>query len=89
MQSMEPRKMEITPEQRQEWEKEFDAAAKRSLRERMRYSFIYTYKPGMDDPPYYRSFDTMEDYRNAGELIFLAFALPAPNVFLGNFGRTC
>jgi len=55
--------MEITPEQRREWEKEFDAAAKRSLRERMRYSFIYTYKPGMDDPPHYRSFDTMEDYR--------------------------
>ncbi len=45
-----------------EWEREFDAAAKRSLRERMRFSFIYTYKPVLDDAPH-RSFDTMEEYR--------------------------
>jgi hypothetical protein len=44
------------------WHKEFDAAARRSLRERMQYSFIYTYKPVIDDAPY-RTFDTMEDYR--------------------------
>jgi hypothetical protein len=45
-----------------EWQREFDAAARRSLRERMQYSFIYTYKPVMDDAPY-RSFNTMADYR--------------------------
>ncbi len=54
--------MEVTPEQRKEWEREFDAAARRSLRDRMRFSFIYTYKPVLDDVPY-RSFDTMEEYR--------------------------
>jgi hypothetical protein len=48
--------------QRQEWEREFDAAARRSLRERMRFSFIYTYKPVLDDTTY-RSFDSMEEYR--------------------------
>jgi hypothetical protein len=54
--------MNINKNQLEEWYREFDAAAKRSLRERMRYSFIYTYKPVLDDAPY-RSFDTMEDYR--------------------------
>jgi len=49
-------------DQQKEWEREFDAAARRSLRERMQYSFIYTYKPVLDDAPY-RSFDTMEEYR--------------------------
>ena len=29
---------------------------------RMRYAFIRTYKPVLDDAPY-RSFDSMEDYR--------------------------
>lgn len=42
--------------------KEFEAAARRSLETRMRYSFIHTYKPVMDDASY-RSFDSMEDYR--------------------------
>jgi len=28
----------------------------------MRYAFIKTYKPVLDDAPY-RAFDTMEDYR--------------------------
>jgi hypothetical protein len=49
-------------DQQQEWQQEFDAAARRSLRERMRYSFIHTYKPVLDDAPY-RAFDTMEEYR--------------------------
>jgi hypothetical protein len=48
--------------QRQECEREFDAAAKRSLRERMEYSFIYTYKPVLDDAKF-RSFNTIEEYR--------------------------
>ncbi|MDZ7290216.1 MAG: hypothetical protein ONB44_13000 [candidate division KSB1 bacterium] len=51
-----------TLQEQQEWQKEFDAAARRSLRERMQYSFIYTYKPVLDDAPY-RSFATMEEYR--------------------------
>jgi hypothetical protein len=45
-----------------EWLAEFEAAAKRSVRERIRYGFIRTYKPVMDDATF-RSFDTMEDYR--------------------------
>jgi len=45
-----------------EWLEEFDAAAKRSLETRFRYSFIKTYKPVLDDASY-RSFDTMEQYR--------------------------
>ena len=45
-----------------EWVRDFEAAARRTLEERMRYAFIRTYKPGMDGAPY-RSFDTTEDYR--------------------------
>ena len=45
-----------------EWLAEFDAAARRPLATRMRYAFIKTYKPVMDDAKY-RSFDTMEQYR--------------------------
>ncbi len=49
---------EIPPE----WLEEFEAAARRPLRTRFRYSFIRTYKPVLDDAAY-RAFDTMEDYR--------------------------
>ena len=45
-----------------EWLAEFEAAARRPLEQRMRYAFIKTYKPVMDDATY-RSFDRMEDYR--------------------------
>lgn len=45
-----------------EWLEEFEAAARRPLEVRMRYAFIQTYKPVLDDAPY-RSFDTMEEYR--------------------------
>lgn len=45
-----------------DWLAEFEAAARRPLELRMRYSFIHTYKPVLDDAPY-RAFDTMEDYR--------------------------
>jgi hypothetical protein len=45
-----------------EWLAEFEAAAKRPLEQRMRYAFIKTYKPVMDDAPF-RAFDTMADYR--------------------------
>ena len=45
-----------------DWRADFEAAARRPLAVRMRYAFIKTYKPVMDDAPY-RSFDTMADYR--------------------------
>jgi hypothetical protein len=41
---------------------EFEAAARRSLPLRMRYAFIKTYKPVLDDARF-RSFDSMEQYR--------------------------
>jgi hypothetical protein len=44
------------------WWEEFEAASRRSLATRMRYAFIKTYKPVLDDEPY-RSFTTMEEYR--------------------------
>ncbi|MBI3598602.1 MAG: hypothetical protein HY201_04035 [Nitrospirae bacterium] len=45
-----------------EWLEEFEAASLRSLPMRIRYAFIRTYKPVMDDSDY-RSFDTLADYR--------------------------
>jgi len=45
-----------------EWLEEFEAAARRPLALRMRYAFIHTYKPVLDDATY-RSFETMEEYR--------------------------
>jgi len=45
-----------------EWWDEFEAAASRPLEMRMRYAFIYTYKPVLDDAPF-RAFDSMEEYR--------------------------
>ncbi len=48
--------------ERRAWEEEFAAAARRPLPVRVRYSFIRTYKPVLDDAPY-RSFDSMADYR--------------------------
>ena len=41
---------------------EFEATARRPLAVWWRYSFIRTYKPVLDDAEY-RSFDTMEEYR--------------------------
>ena len=49
--------------QANEWIADFEAAASRSLEQRMRFAFIRTYKPILDDADY-RSFDTMEEYRN-------------------------
>lgn len=45
-----------------EWLEEFEAAARRPLAQRMKYAFIRTYKPVLDDEPY-RAFDSMEEYR--------------------------
>ncbi|HEX8465559.1 MAG TPA: hypothetical protein VF627_13155 [Abditibacterium sp.] len=50
-------------DEQREWEKEFEAAAKRPLKQRFKYAFIKTYKPVLDDAPY-RSFETMQDYRD-------------------------
>ena len=44
------------------WIEEFEAAARRPLEVRLRYAFIRTYKPVLDDASY-RSFESMEEYR--------------------------
>jgi hypothetical protein len=41
---------------------EFEAAARRPLALRMKYAFIKTHKPVLDDAKY-RSFETMAEYR--------------------------
>ncbi|MEP6956020.1 MAG: hypothetical protein ABI883_04290 [Chthoniobacterales bacterium] len=46
----------------QEWREEFEAAARRPLPVRMRYAFIRTYKPVLDDARY-RSWDSTAEYR--------------------------
>ncbi len=45
-----------------DWIEEFEAAARRTLEQRLQYAFIHTYKPVLDDAPY-RSFATTADYR--------------------------
>jgi len=44
------------------WIEEFEAAARRPLEQRMRYAFIKTYKPVLDDAPF-RAFNTTAEYR--------------------------
>ena len=44
-----------------DWLAEFEAAARRPLAVRMKYAFIRTHKPVLDDAPF-RAFDTMKDY---------------------------
>jgi hypothetical protein len=53
---------EPTEQERREWLADFEAAARRPLALRMKYAFIKTYKPVMDDAKF-RSFDTMAQYR--------------------------
>lgn len=53
---------EVDAAERREWLAEFEAAARRPLRLRLRYAFIRTYKPVLDDASY-RSFDSMAEYR--------------------------
>ena len=45
-----------------EWLRDFEAALRRPLRQRVDFSFVHTYKPVLDDAPY-RVFDRMSDYR--------------------------
>ena len=54
---------EPSPEQVREWQREFDAAARRPLRQRFRYAFIRTYKPVLDDARF-RAFATTREYRD-------------------------
>jgi len=53
--------MEIIEHPPADWA-DFEAAAKRPIEQNVRNSFISTYKPVLDDAEY-RSFDTMEEYR--------------------------
>ena len=46
-----------------DWLADFEAASRRPLPLRMRYAFIRTYKPTMDDAGF-RTFDTMAEYRD-------------------------
>lgn len=48
--------------QRQAWFEEFAAAARRPLAVRLRYAFVRTYKPVLDDASY-RSFPSLGAYR--------------------------
>jgi hypothetical protein len=52
-----------SPQQLREWLAEFEAAARRPLKQRFKYAFIKTYKPVLDDAPF-RAFDTMQQYRD-------------------------
>jgi hypothetical protein len=51
-----------SPEELRAWQEEFEAAARRPLAQRLRYAFVRTHKPVLDDEPY-RSFDSMGEYR--------------------------
>jgi hypothetical protein len=46
----------------EEWIREFDAAARRPLEMRVKYGFVKTYKPVLDDARY-RSWDSTAEYR--------------------------
>ncbi len=53
----------VTEAERREWTAEFEAMARRPLPIRVRYGFIHTMKPVLDDAPS-RVFDTMQEYRD-------------------------
>jgi len=57
-------KVNVKAESKQlmEWEREFDAAARNSLLDRMEYLFINTYKLELDNSKF-RSFDSIAEYR--------------------------
>jgi hypothetical protein len=52
----------VAPDELTAWWEDFEAAARRPLAVRLRYAFIRTYKPVLDDADY-RAFDTTERYR--------------------------
>ena len=45
-----------------DWLADFEAASRPPLALRLRYAFIHTHKPGIDDGGF-RAFDTLADYR--------------------------
>ena len=45
-----------------QWRAEFEAASARPFELHMKYAFIHTYKPVLDDAPY-RSLETTAEYR--------------------------
>lgn len=55
--------METTSEISKEWLTDFEAASPRPLALRLRYAFIHTYKPGLDEGEF-RAFETMAEYRD-------------------------
>jgi hypothetical protein len=55
--------MEPAPSIPADWLADFEAAARRPLAQRMRYAFIHTYKPVLDDARF-RAFTTMQEYRD-------------------------
>ena len=59
---MHRQRLDEPAEQLAEWIRDFEAAAKRPLKQRLDYSFVHTYKPVMDDAGF-RAFETMQDYR--------------------------
>ena len=59
---MPPMEPAVASQELAAWIEEFEAAAKRPLPLRMRYAFIKTYRPVLDDAPF-RAFDRMADYR--------------------------
>ena len=59
----EPKQSDPLSDIPQEWIEEFESAARRPLETRLRYAFIHTYKPVLDDAPY-RAFTTMQEYRD-------------------------
>ena len=52
----------MSDQEREQLWKEFEAMARRPLSQRIKYGFIKTYKPVLDDEPY-RSFESMAEYR--------------------------
>ena len=61
MRSREEHDLETADHDPIDWD-DFEAASKRSIEQHIRNSFIHTYKPVLDDAEY-RSFNTMEEYR--------------------------
>ncbi len=64
-----------------DWIADFEAAARRPLELHVRYSFVKTNRPVMDDASF-RSFDTLEDYRQWCEAelpAWLGYSRAAPD----------
>ena len=53
----------VVSDEKGSWQEEFDAAARRPLATRLKYAFIKTYKPVLDDADY-RAFNMMQEYRD-------------------------